>query len=256
MLSPRTIGSFLATANTQSISWSVITKHQLLEYLLSEPEYTEYGAAELFPFEDGVFRSIQERHAFVHRNDLEKELFCRASSRNIDLNQTTSISQRALRDGCAGSTLHSSIRYRNVQDFRDYCMSAVFRDLPSNQDTVVLSKESASFFSEAWNWLHERNIDVLENAITDLWLLPLTSGRHRKIRPLSSPCEIFLAPTGLHGDFLHQLEASKASLHFAPLLQIGRTGLGSETLDVLTKATSSNQILQTRNANVMADFTH
>ncbi|CZT03992.1 uncharacterized protein RAG0_10590 [Rhynchosporium agropyri] len=60
-------------------------KIALLEFLVSAPAVIDYGRLELFPFEDGEFRSLDGVNAFVHRDSAEKDLFSRQPELNLAL---------------------------------------------------------------------------------------------------------------------------------------------------------------------------
>ena len=75
LLRPQSLCKFIRSKSSQMGGWSHRTKHKILEYILLEPAFTDYGGLELFPFKDGMYRSIGEHTAFVHRNKHEEALF-------------------------------------------------------------------------------------------------------------------------------------------------------------------------------------
>ena len=75
-LNPETVyQSFRGMGSVENISG--ISRLVLLEYLLPKIPLSDLGDLEIFPFEDGNFRSLRSSAVFLHRNDLEITLFSR-----------------------------------------------------------------------------------------------------------------------------------------------------------------------------------
>jgi len=212
ILRPEHLCRFLRSGrrNRQIPTWTESTKHKILEYLLSEPGFTDYAGLELFPFMDGFHRSIGDVAVFVHRDEFENRIFNHDNSRNLDLGKLSANAQLALRQFCESGSPHEHIRYRSVSCFRDYCMRNIFTDVPEDQDMVDLDDESAAFVCEIWTWVLMRGVDLLDKDICCLWLLRLSNGKHRKVRPKTSISQIYFAPASDLGDLMRKYDARSA----------------------------------------------
>ncbi len=118
-------------------------KRTLLEYVLSDPSFCKYGAIELFPFEDGTYKSIDGFVAFVPRDKDESALFDRDRSRSVDLGKLSKKTIQVLRDGLLHSYLHASLRTRSSNELKAYCMSTYFKEFDPNQDFAFLDIASS-----------------------------------------------------------------------------------------------------------------
>ncbi len=233
VLSPLTLCRFLRSDSQRIRQWSDQTKLTILDYLLSQPGFIGYHGLEIFPFEDGVYRAIGGGTTFLHRDELEKDLFCHEKSRNLDLEKLTEATQRSLRRGRDTCIIHPSIQYRSASSLKDYCMNIIFRDLPQDQDMVELSPEISSIVSQVWAWISRRAISMLDDEVSCLWLFPLSNGHYRRIRPPVSTSIAYLAPPGELGKLMWKFD-SKASKKPNPLLNTIPAGEKPLWLPMLT----------------------
>jgi len=236
-LSPRSICQFIKINPHSVRSWSTETKHTILEYLLSEPGFTGYDGLELFPFKDGVYRSIGDYIAFLHMDKFDEDLFGLDDAHNLDLGKLPIAVQNVLRDGCDKSTIHSSIRYRSSQSLRDYLMSTAFKGVPDTEDMIVLGVEPTKYISKIWDWISARRCNILDEYLSGLWLLPLSNGKHRKLRPCSSTSQIYVPPRGEVGDMMRKFD-SQSRQKPLPLLLIGPKGLSWKFESIITQDTA------------------
>lgn len=250
ILSPPILTRFLANDPDRIDAWDDDTKRAILEYLMSEPGFFEYDVLKLFPFEDGEYRSIKDRAAFVHRDKFERDLFCREGHRNIDLSRVSTVTESTLIDGCGTSTIHPYIRRRSVSDVGDYYMNNVFNKVSVDQDMVILDEDAAAFVSKAWAWIEKRRFSNLDAAIANLWLIPLTNSYFRKIRPRNSASEIIIAQESEMADLLKQFDA-KTSSKAPPLLRTGLGGLSSYAQKLLIKVAGLNSRLLIKDSRNM-----
>jgi sacsin len=250
VLDPQRFSIFLRNKNDQIRNWSLPTKRAVLEYLLSEPGFTDIGSLELIPFKDGRYRSIADYPAFVCRNDREIDLFTLQNDHNIDFDKLSISTSSVLQNWCSSSAGHKCIRYRSASDFRDYCLKFVFVRAPQEQDMVSLESEASAFISKAWIWIVEQSIDIL-GVISDLWLVPLSNGRHRKVKPRNSTSEIISAPIGPVGDFMRTFDAKYSSI-VKPLLKT--TGLSIRAQGSLISTSRSQASLHIKQGDNMVDF--
>jgi sacsin len=226
-------------------------KQTLLDYLVSDPEFCGYGAVELFPFEDGSHRSIDHHIAFVHRDDAEHYLFSREQNFNIDLAKVSSNTLQILQNGCRASSLHSSLRHRSSHDLKAYCLGTLFKQIAPGQDVVSVEGDAAVFIPKVWDWILARGHSILDESISSLWLLPLTNGHYRRVKPLDPSSETIYAPPGETGDFLRKLAAVTATCNRAILLA---DSLSSKSLQLLIKEAKNDSTLRIRNGTVLEDF--
>lgn len=235
ILCPESLCSYLKYEKTQTGLWSDQTKQKILEYLILKPGFTDYGGLELFPFRDGIYRSIGESSVFVHRDRFEQGLFCLDDCRNLDLNKLSELAQSSLKRGCEGSTAHPSIRYRSAGSLRDYCMRYIFKDVSTDQDMVKLGSEPAAFVTKVWTWISTYQVDIFDEAMSGLWLLPLSNGLYRSIIP-QKPCQqVYFAPVGEIGRLMWRFDARLSSRPLS-LLRTGPTESASGILAVVMGA--------------------
>jgi sacsin len=251
-LCARKLGSLLQSQSSLIRLWSFDTKQIILEYLLSDPGYLDYGTLELFPFEDHEYRSLIDHTAFIHRNDLEKALFSLEKSSNLDLSRVK-IPARLLDERCEKLTVQPGICYRSAYYFSQYCLRTIFKDVQANKDTVSLDPEAATFVSRAWPWICERSIDIRDSHISGLWLIPLANGTYRKIKPCHSSSEIIFAPEGDMGDLLRNIYALSPK-QFRPLLITGPMGLDSQPERLLANASRHDPTLLIKDGGNIVHF--
>ncbi|KAH8668096.1 hypothetical protein BGZ60DRAFT_528433 [Tricladium varicosporioides] len=241
-LSPLSLYQHLKRENYVISSWKNQTKHNILEFMLSEAGFVDFVDLPIFPFEDDMYRSIGCEAVYVHRNDREKDLFRLDICRNLDVARLSINVQNLLIAGCQKpGLLPPSIRYRSASDFNDYCWRHIFPKKLIETDIISLSDEAAIFTKDSWRWLREQQIDVLSTGVCALWLLPLTDGTFRKIKPTDTSSKIVHAPKGDVGDFMREL--AEASLQktspivvgtkASALLHVGFGGLEPQSLSLL-----------------------
>ncbi|RDL30678.1 Uncharacterized protein BP5553_10023 [Venustampulla echinocandica] len=252
ILCPQSLCQFIKIKSYRIKMWSNQTKHEILEYLLSEPSFIEYGGLDLFPFEDGIYRSIGDQVAFVHRDEFEKDLFSLQRSRNLDLEKLSRTAQRTLKQGCDHSMIHPSIRYRSASCLRDYCISTIFKDVPEDQDMVVLGEEPAASVLKVWTWIYMHRVDILKD-LACLWLLPLRNGHYRKVKPRSPSSEVYFAPVGEVGDLMRKLD-TKSTLKPLPLLDTGIAQLPASFQSILMRSPDAISTLFVKDASSIVWF--
>lgn len=235
VLCPQTFCHFVRSKAGQIKLWSEQTKLEILEYLLSKPTFANYGGLELFPFKDGIYRSVGERTAYVHRDKLEEDLFSLEDFCNLDLEKLSETAQRALKHGCEFSTIHPSIQHRSANCLRQYCMSTMFKNVAEDQDMVVLSEVSAATVLEVWDWILRRGISLLDKNVSCLWLLPMSNGHHRKVKPQSLSSQVYIAPVGEIGDLMWEFDVMSSVKLLPLLLHKGPTGLSPNSVSIITR---------------------
>lgn len=250
ILDPKRLSIFLMNKNNQINDWSLSTKKAILEYLLSKHGIAEIGSLELFPFKDGKYRSIANHAAFVYRNESEIDLFSLQDDHSIDFNMLSPVTSSVLHDWCKSAAENESIRYRSAGDFRYYCLEFIFLKTPREKDMVSLDTRAFKFVSRAWNWIVDQRIDIL-GVVSDLWLIPLTNGHHRKIKPRNLTSETIFAPLGPVGDFMRAFDV-KYSSRTKPLIHT--VGLSNRVRDRLIATSQSHASLLIKHGGNMIDF--
>ncbi|KAH6680301.1 hypothetical protein B0J14DRAFT_578321 [Halenospora varia] len=236
-LSPPSLYQHLKSEHCVVSSWKHQTKHEILEFMLSEAGFVDFADLPIFPFEDGIYRPISYEAVYVHQNDREKDLFRLDISRNLDVARLSANVQNLFATGCQrAGLLPPSIRYRSVSDFSDYCWRHIFPDTPTTTDTVSLNSEAATFIQDSWRWLREQQVDVLSADLSALWLLPLTDGTFRKIRPADSSSKIAYAPRGDVGNFMREISEAplrNSSSNVVDAMKDLKSGPGTKTSALL-----------------------
>lgn len=151
----------------------------LLEYLVCEIPITELGTLEIFPFEDGRFRSLNQSTVFLHKNDLEKTLFTQQTETTIDTDQLSATASEIMHDQVRKDD--RMVRYRKPEDLRDYYLKNIGN---GSGDSVVLDENARSKLNQVWRWMLQYNRNELPlAALGSLWLVPLRGSHFRKLVP-------------------------------------------------------------------------
>ncbi|KAM0180824.1 hypothetical protein ACHAPF_002117 [Botrytis cinerea] len=244
-LGPPTLCNYLRGKNSLVISWPQATRQKILEYILPVLGSSDHGKGlALFPFEDGLCRSIDDHLAFVHRDEFEADLFQHDSKHNLDIKQFSQSSLKTLRDRLRTSQSHPHIRHRSASDLRKYAMAHSFHNLDVDADMVALNPDQISFATKTWTWI-QRYSDILNENIASLWLLPLVNGTYRKVKPRS--CWVITPPPGPLGDTVQNLGKLDIA-QSEPVVLSGGTGLDRGSLALL-KTTKTGVALQVHNGD-------
>ena len=249
-LSPTSLCGRLEKSKHQVRELTENAKQVLLEYILSDPSFRGYGALELFPFEDGTYGSIDGRVAFIHRNEDERALFSRDLHLSISLRKLSEASVHALRSGLSRSSLHPSLRQRSPHDLKSYCFSTYFKDFHPNQDFACLDDDAKSFISKVWDWIVARGYGLSED-LSCLWLVPLSNGQYRKLKPQNPSSGTIYAPPGEIGEFLRKM-ATIDGVSNKPI--VCSDNLSSRALKLFTDASMNDPSLFVKNGGVLEDF--
>ena len=225
------------------------TKQILLDYILSDDGFGGYGEIEIFPFEDGTYKSIEHNAAFVHRNEHEQELFSRESGSNIDLVRLSTSTKEILQQ--KNRALHPSLKHRSARDLQYYCLSTIFKDFDTSDDKIILDKDGEIFVSKIWEWIEANKCSLDEDA-SCLWLVPLSDGSYRKLKPRNVSSNTIYAPTGEIGDFIRKLATFHTTSN-RPILQAAN--MSPEALKCLTEAANSNPALGIGTVDSFEGFT-
>ncbi len=228
-----------------------VAKQTLLDYIISDPEFRGYGAVELFPFEDGEYKAINDKAAFIHRDDDERLLFELDKSCNIELQKLSATTLRVFLKGCSESTLHSSLRHRSACDLKTYCLKTHFQNFDSSKDLICVDKDTRTFISKVWDWVVTRQYSILDNDISCLWILPLTDGRYRKMKPSDASFDTIYPHPGELGDFLKSLTNITASSN-KPIIQVD--DLSSCSRQLLIDAMKTDLRMFIKSSDSIKDF--
>ncbi|KAH8819238.1 hypothetical protein F5884DRAFT_717530 [Xylogone sp. PMI_703] len=226
ILSPTTLCNYISGWDDRIQKWSAAIKQKLLEYLTSDPEWWDYDDIALFPFEDGSYRSIKDYSAYIHQYDIERDLFRLEAEHNIDLDRISELTMRSLRLRCGNPPERSSLCFRSVRSFRDYLLNTVFKTSPRHQDIVEIDEEASTFVLNAWKWIIKQQVNLLDDALVNLWLIPLDGRQFRKIEPGSSS-RIIIADDGEAGNLVRKIFDTGVSSHI-PLMRMGSDGFAPE----------------------------
>jgi len=250
-LSPTSLCGRLERSGHQVRELIEDAKQALLEYILSDPSFRTYGAIELFPFEDRTQKSIDRCVAFVHRDEGEHALFGRDLHQNTSLEKLSKNTIHTLRNGLLRSFLHSSLRQRSSYDLKSYCLSTYFKDFDANQDFACLDKDAEAFVSKVWDWIVARGYSPSEIDLSCLWLVPLSNGQYRKLKPQNPLSGTIYAPPGEIGDFLRKIVTIHAVSN-KPV--VFADSLSSRALKIFMDAFVNDPSLLVKNGGVLEDF--
>lgn len=241
-LTPRNLCLFMKANKGAIGNLSENTKHKIVEYVLQQSGFTGYDGLEIFPYEDGTYRSIGDSVSYVHRDDFEKTLFDREMSQNLALDKLSATAQRSLKDGCNSLSLHPMIRYRTATSLRTYCMQSVFSTASKDRDNIKLEADDSELVLKVWKWIFDRSLSLTDSAISSLWLLPLSNGLHRKVQSRHADFVTYFAPAGEVGDLVRDLDTQ---LFTRPLPLLKTTGMGEGALSArfVSALTKSPQVM-------------
>lgn len=155
------------------------SKLVVLEYLQHEIPLTELAALQIFPFDDGIFRSLTTSPTFLHRDIFDKKLFSRQPESSIDADRVSEVTSTWLHERAKED--NSILRYRNPPDLCDYFLNHIAN---GSSDTLTFGEEETSMLSEVWEWIMRHcQGDLPLSALGSLWLVPLRDSGVRKLIP-------------------------------------------------------------------------
>jgi sacsin len=248
ILSPESLCVFLRSVKSQIKLWSHQTKHDVLEYLLSKPGFINYDGLDLFPFKDGTYRSIGESIAYVHRDSFEEALFSLEAFCNLDLGKFSESTRQTLKRGCELSNIHPAIRYRSASCLKQYCMSSIFKNVAKDHDFVTLEEDAARVVRKVGTWISMRGFFRTGfQEISCLWLLPLSNGRYRKVKPNGAFSMVYFSPPGEVGDLMTRIDARMSFKPF-PLLDTEHSTIDPSFLSIITQSEGVMSNLQVQDA--------
>ena len=155
------------------------SKLVVLEYLQHQIPLTDLAALEIFPFEDGTFRSLTSTPIFLHRDVFDKRLFAKQPESCIDTDRLSEVTSAWLYERVKDNSI---VRYRTPTDLCDYFSNHIAN---GSSDTLVFGEEERSMLSQVWEWImrhYQRDLPL--SALGSLWLVPLHDSGVRKLMPL------------------------------------------------------------------------
>jgi len=156
------------------------SKLVVLEYLQHEIPLTDLAALEIFPFEDGTFRSLTLPPIFLHRDVFDKKLFARQPESCIDTDRVSEVTSTWLHERVKDDSI---VRYRTPADLCDYFSNHIANE---SSGTLVIGEEERSMLSKVWEWIMRRcQGDLPLSSLGSLWLVPLHDSGFRKLMPLN-----------------------------------------------------------------------
>jgi sacsin len=152
----------------------------ILEILLREIPLTDLGALEIFPFCDGIFRSLRLPQVFLHRASSEKALFIQQMKISIDTDQLSDSASKLLQNAVKRDD--QVVRYRTPEDLRDYFLKHIANGLG---DIIESDEHIIPMLKQVWDWILRYGGNPLPlSALGPLWLIPLRGSGIRKLVPL------------------------------------------------------------------------
>ena len=154
------------------------SKLVVLEYLQHKISLKDLAILEIFPFEDGVFRSLISLPVFLNRDLLDQRLFARQPESCIDADQLSDVTLTWLHQQAKAN---STVGYRAPADLCDYFTTYIAN---GSSDSLVIDEEKRSMLSQVWEWIMRHcQKDSILSAFGPLWLVPLNNSRVRKLIP-------------------------------------------------------------------------
>jgi sacsin len=238
-LTPHIISEHLQGKNDRIRRWTETTKRTVLEYLLHE--YPIYGPEnlELFPFEDGSYRSLATGITFWHRHNVEKLFFQSAAKCNLDLSKFGDVASGAIQFFCNTKDIKYNVRFRTVEDFATFCKHELFHDVETQDDVIVRETTDFRQLKLAWKWISMSGRRITNKALEDLWLLPFSGHKLRKIRPTEpSRAILMIARDDELYELLDRMDKDKRTK--APYL-LRLESMGLKSYDLLFSINKKNE---------------
>jgi sacsin len=230
------------------------SKIEILQYLFREDvSLGSFYDLELFPFKSGHFGVLEQNSTFIDRDEAEAELFCHETDLILDLEKFSELTASSLRDRCSKMVLAPYIKNRSWEALSSYSLVHQFADLPTDRDIVMLDPEATSFVTKAWTWIIKYEVDVIKSA-SELWLIPLTNGHHRKIVPHDAHSTIYSVPPNATGKFMKSLQ-DQNSLDNS-LMDVSDMNLGNAALSILLAAASRSPVMHIMDCEHAVAFAH
>ena len=199
---------------------------ELLEILLCEIPLTDLSALEIFPFDDGKFRSLKMPPVFLHRNSFERTLFAQQLETSIDADQLSGSASRLLHEGVRKDD--RIVRYRTPEDLRDYFLNHVAN---GSGDTILLDEDKLLVLKQVWTWILRYSKEHLPlSTLGPLWLIPLRGSAVRRLVPIDSSNFVTWFRAGEVNDLSLKISASKSG---NALKILADSALNDETLSFL-----------------------
>ena len=244
-LCPRTLYEGLRETR-KSERLSSQSKLVVLEYLQQQIPLTDLAALEIFPFEDGNFRSLTSSSIFLHRDVFDRRLFAKQPESCIDTDRLSEVTSTWLHERVKDNSI---VRYRTPADLRDYFLKHVANGL---SDIIVFGKEERSMLSEIWAWIMRHCLgDLPLSALGSLWLVPLHDSDLRKLMPLDVSNFATWFDTGKGKDLALKIVAVDPSN--APKL-VADDALTDVALRHLLSLAEKERSLHLRDGNKFEDF--
>ncbi|MCJ1247903.1 hypothetical protein MMC30_005118 [Trapelia coarctata] len=221
---------------------------KIFEKLAAPSAYrADQTALEIFPFEDGTFRSLTSLPVFLHRDVFDKKLFVKQPGSNIDTHRVSETTLSWLHEQVKDS--NSIVRYRTPTDLRDYFLSYIAN---GSSDTLVFGEEQRSILSKVWEWIIQHCQEGLPlSALGPLWLVPLRDSVVRKLIPLDVSNSATWFDTGKGEEIALKIIAIDPSN--APKL-IANDALSDVALRCLLSFTGTERSLHLKDGKKFGDF--
>jgi sacsin len=245
-LQPRTLYEYLRHME----NFNNITRQSrlvLLEILLREIPLTDLGALEIFPFEDGNFRSLRLPPVFLHRNSFEKTLFARQLDTSINADLLSNSASGLLHEGIKKND--QMVRYRTPEDLRDYFLNHIANGL---RDTISIDEERISVLKQVWIWiLRYSKYQLPLSALGPLWLIPLRGSAARKLVPLDTSNFVTWFRPGEVNDLALKISASNPKSN---LKILAGDVLNEEILQFLLSSADHEPSLRIKDGTTFENF--
>jgi hypothetical protein len=159
----------------------------LLDYILTDSDYEDIGrcTAPLIPLADGSYGSFQISPMKYRLNArTESGLFTEGKAFTIDDSKLSEGAHHHFVNAMDAFQKFTNISPWDIPGARRYLIAYVFSSESSTEgqlNDIITRPDLMQWIGRFWEWAVRKEQDGVVSAMKDLWLIPLSGGRLRKL---------------------------------------------------------------------------
>jgi len=223
-ISPEAVRTALTKLSDRLNTLTPISRSILLDYILSDESYVDAAKcrAPLLPMMDGSYQDLRVssvRYRFSRGS--ESSLFSECKAYLIDSSKLSPTSLHHFNNRMDRVQASTNVCNWDIAGAAWYCREYLFKcGSGRNAGDTISRSDLAGWIDHFWSWAASKaqaNPSALISAVADLWLVPLTGDRYRKVGT-SSPPTLDISGTGnVAAIFRAVLKSSTLAVHSYPL---------------------------------------
>jgi len=186
-VSPRTVRAALTALDGSLQSIGASSRSVLLDYILTDRDYgdLERCTAPLIPLVDGSYGSFQRSSIEYRLNTgMEPKLFADCKAFSIDNSKLSNDTYRLFVNSIDYFQTFTNVWPWDIPGARWYLITYIFSTGSSKEEypnDVVTRPGLTGWIDQFWKWAILKDRENIVSAVEDLWLVPLSGGRFRKL---------------------------------------------------------------------------